>query len=294
MTMVSSGPISLGGSATSGGLNQSINIELGQSATAQTSLNATNVRTLLAVPSGTISLNNAYGKSNVFVLTISSNQTNVNLRSLAVSSGWDQSLKVVATINAGIYVSSNSTGTPALTVNGSFPSGVELTNNGFIVGMGGAGGNGTIGNGSPGSAGGLALSVSSAITINNASGTVAGGGGGGGSGGANNTVCGCTVIFLYGGGGGGGRSSAAANSAGGSGGSPGGAAGGAGTVSAAGSGGSGNGAGNGGAGGGWGASGSNGANSLYTRGSGGAGGAAVTGNSNITWTAFGTRLGSIS
>jgi hypothetical protein len=285
MTMVSSGPISLGGSATSGGLNQSINIELGQSATAQTSLNATNVRTLLAVPSGTISLSNAYGKSNVFVLTISSNQTNLNLRSLAVSSGWDQSLKVVATINAGIYVSSNSTGTPALTVNGSFPSGVELTNNGFIVGMGGAGGNGTSGNGSPGSAGGLALSVSSAITINNASGTVAGGGGGGGAGGAVDTVCGCTPINIPGGGGGGGRSSAAANSAGGANG------GGAGTVSSAGAGGSGGA--NGGAGGNWGASGSNGNNGTYARGVGGAGGGAVSGNSNITWTAFGTRTGSI-
>lgn len=286
MTMVSSGPISLGGSATSGGLNQSINIELGQSATAQTSLNAANVRTLLAVPSGTISLSDAYGKSNVFALTISSNQTNVNLRTLAVSSGWDQSLKVVATINAGIYVSSNSTGTPALTVNGSFPSGVELTNNGFIVGMGGAGGNGTVGNGSPGSAGGLALSVSSAITINNASGTVAGGGGGGGAGGAVDTVCGCTPINIPGGGGGGGRSSAAANSAGGANG------GGAGTVSSAGAGGSGGA--NGGAGGNWGASGSNGNNGTYARGLGGAGGGAVSGNSNITWTAFGTRLGGIS
>ena len=286
MTMVSSGPISLGGSATSGGLNQSINIELGQSATAQTSLNAANVRTLLAVPSGTISLSDAYGKSNVFALTISSNQTNVNLRTLAVSSGWDQSLKVVATINAGIYVSSNSTGTPALTVSGSFPAGVELINNGFIVGMGGAGGNGTVGNGSPGSAGGLALSVSSAITINNASGTVAGGGGGGGAGGAVDTVCGCTPINIPGGGGGGGRSSAAANSAGGANG------GGAGTVSSAGAGGSGGA--NGGAGGNWGASGSNGNNGTYARGLGGAGGGAVSGNSNITWTAFGTRLGGIS
>jgi hypothetical protein len=283
--MVSSGPISLGGNATSGGLNQSINIELGQSATAQTSLNAANVRTLLAVPSGTISLSNAYGKSNVFVLTISSNQTNVNLRSLAVSSGWDQSLKVVATINGGVYVSSNSTGTPALTVSGSFPGGVELTNNGFIVGMGGKGGDGGVGNGQSGSAGGLALSVSSAITINNASGTVAGGGGGGGAGGAVDTVCGCTPINIPGGGGGGGRSSAAANSAGGANG------GGAGTVSSAGAGGSGGA--NGGAGGNWGASGSNGNNGTYARGLGGAGGGAVSGNSNITWTAFGTRTGSI-
>ena len=64
MTMVSSGEISIGGSATSGGLNRSINVELGLSPTASTSLNQANVRTLAGVPSGTISLSNFYGKSN--------------------------------------------------------------------------------------------------------------------------------------------------------------------------------------------------------------------------------------
>ena len=61
MTLNASGPISLGGS-TSG---QSINLELGQSATAQVSMNDTNVRTLAAVPSGAIIMpTNFYGKSN--------------------------------------------------------------------------------------------------------------------------------------------------------------------------------------------------------------------------------------
>jgi hypothetical protein len=64
MTLNSSGPISLGGS-TSG---QSINLELGQSATAQISLNDTNVRSLAAVPSGAIVVpTNFYGKSSVVV-----------------------------------------------------------------------------------------------------------------------------------------------------------------------------------------------------------------------------------
>lgn len=64
MTLNSSGPISLGGS-TSG---QSINLELGQSATAQISLNDTNVRTLAGVPSGAIVVpTNFYGKSSVVV-----------------------------------------------------------------------------------------------------------------------------------------------------------------------------------------------------------------------------------
>lgn len=63
MALNASGPISLGG-ATAG---QSINLELGQSATATTSLNATNVRTLAGVASGAIIMpTNFYGKSNEY------------------------------------------------------------------------------------------------------------------------------------------------------------------------------------------------------------------------------------
>ena len=68
MTMVSSGQISLGGSATSGGLNQSVNIELGRSATATISLGESAVRTLAGVASGAISLSNLYGKSNTYTI----------------------------------------------------------------------------------------------------------------------------------------------------------------------------------------------------------------------------------
>ena len=250
----------------------------------------------------------ASGPSN-FLFAISSNQTNANLRTLAVNAGWDQNSRVVATISSGVYISSNGTGTPALTVNGAFPGGVELINNGFIVGMGGNGGRGSDNwssgsqGASSGAAGGLALSVSSAITINNASGTIAGGGGGGGGGSTNGfdqyNAAGA------GGGGGGGRSSAAANS---SGGQPGRSQapvanaqpGASGTVNAAGSGGNGglNNGGSGGSGGNWGVAGSGGQNTggyiLGPAGAGGSGGAAISGNSNITWTAFGTRLGGIS
>ena len=60
MTLNSSGPISLGGSTT----GQSINLELSQSATAQVSLNDTNVRSLAGVASGAIIIpTNFYGKS---------------------------------------------------------------------------------------------------------------------------------------------------------------------------------------------------------------------------------------
>jgi len=246
-----------------------INVELGVSGTTQASLNQASYRTLAGVPSGAISLSDFYGKANQFAFTISSNQTNANLRTLALNAGWNGTSKVVATINAGVYVSSNGTGTPALTVNGSFPGGVELINNGFIVGMGGAGGAGAVasdlsGGGSAGSAGGTALSVSVALSVNN-TGTIAGGGGGGGGGGARR-VSAYGIYWIAGGGGGGGRSSNAANSAGGARGTypegfyagANGFAGSAGTVSTAGNGGAGGTrsgygtGGTGGTGGGWG------------------------------------------
>jgi len=299
-----------------------INTELGLSSTATISLNDAAVRTLAGVGASpaTIAITDLSGKSNTFSFTISTGQTNANLRTLAVNAGWPGASKVIATIGSGIYISSNSTGTPALTVNGSFPGGVELINNGLIVGMGGNGGagrniaSGPSGNGgAAGSAGGLALSVSVALTLNNL-GTVAGGGGGGGGGQAGSEFGGKQFTGCGGGGGGGGRSSNAANSSAGAGGTatglnnnyPG-SAGTAGTVSSAGGGGLGGvyrtspsqRGGNGGAGGGWGTSGSTGGNIVTLTNNGGpfAGGAAggcITGNSNITYINTGTRLGSIS
>lgn len=286
-----------------------INVELGVSGTTQASLGQTSYRTLAGVASGQISMSNFYGKANQFALTISSNTTNANLRSLAVAAGWNQSTKVVATINSGVIVSSNSTGTTGLVIDGSFPGGVELINNGFIIGMGGAGGrgnptdSGTGMRGQPGASGGLAMSVSTAVTITNNN-IIGGGGGGGGGGGWGTEAQG--KVGIGGGGGGGGRTGAT-NSAGGVGGVAGyayGNPGGAGTSSAPGAGGTGGyhpsgvyGA-SGGGGGTLGGSGSAGAAGTYqpanSGGSGGGGGACLTGNSNITWVTFGTRLGAIS
>lgn len=312
MTLPASGAISF----------NAINVELGVAGTTQASLGQTSYRNLAGVASGQISMSNFYGKANQFAFTISSNQTNANLRTLAVNAGWNQSSKVVATIASGVYVSANSTGTPALTVNGSFPGGVALVNNGFIVGMGGAGGGGAnagdayVTSGSSGASGGPALSVQSAISINNA-GTIAGGGGGGGAGRCSSyyySFC-PPGYFNYGGGGGGGGRSGATNSAGGAAGVATGSyvywsglAGNVGTSSAAGVGGLGGyersgspaGYGRGGSGGGWGSAGATG-NAAYLGGSyagptaGGSGGNCTTAgsNANITWVATGTRLGTI-
>jgi hypothetical protein len=255
-----------------------------------------------AVPSsGTISIQNFYGTSNAFTFGINSSITNANLRTLAVNAGWNQSVPLVAVIGSGVYITSTSTGTPALTVNGSFPGGVTLTNNGAIVGMGGNGGRGwgLDAQSSNGLGGGTAIAVSVAITIAN-NGTFAGGGGGGGGGGMQFvSVPGCCGYSgYYGGGGGGGGASSFTNSSGGAGGSgdlDSGSPGGTGTFNSAGSGGSSTyySGGNGGA---WGSSGGDGGGigTFYTGQAGGSAGYSVTGNGNISWSAFGTRTGPIS
>jgi hypothetical protein len=61
MALVTSGEISIGGSTT----NRSINLELGRSATATSSLGETALRNLAGVSSGAISLSSFYGKSSL-------------------------------------------------------------------------------------------------------------------------------------------------------------------------------------------------------------------------------------
>ena len=215
----------------------------------------------------------------VFVDVITSDVTNYNLRARAVAAGWDQVVPLVATttVNSGIVLSADSTGQYAFDTGVTFPAGTTLAliNNGFVIGMGGAGGAAY----TAGSNGGPALRAQYAISIDAAGGVIGGGGGGGGG--------------DESGGGGGGRSGRtnAAGADGGasgtfsSGGSGGGGGGGAGGTTGPGEAGSGGG---GGGGGGWGASGGN--TGYYA---GGTGGAAVVGNSYITWINTGTRYGSI-
>lgn len=63
MTMVSSGLIALAGTGTSGGNNQSVEVELGGNGSTLITMNDTNVRNLAGISSGTISLSSFYGKS---------------------------------------------------------------------------------------------------------------------------------------------------------------------------------------------------------------------------------------
>lgn len=257
-----------------------VNVELGLSSTALISLNDAAVRTLAGVGgSGTIiSMQNLQGKANQFAFTLSG--SDVNLRTAALAAGWNGTTKVVATIPAPTTISSSTTATAALTINGAFPAGVDLINNGVIAGRGGNGGAGSsvsaqgLFPGPVGLSGGAALVVSVPVVITN-NGTVAGGGGGGGGGaGQGYTNRGAWVAA---GGGGGARGiftspGPSLNIAGG----------------------------DGGAGGAYGSSGSSGGNTSGGFGGGGIGGAggatgaAVNGNSFITWPNFGTRTGPIS
>lgn len=92
MTLNSSGPISLGGSTA----GQSINLELGQAATATVSLNDANVRTLAGVASGAIVVpTDFYGKSNVL---ITFNDYSV----FAAAAGYSQAAYAIFGAGAGI------------------------------------------------------------------------------------------------------------------------------------------------------------------------------------------------
>lgn len=175
MALPSSGAISL----------NDVNVELGLSGTATISMNDSAVRTLFGVASGGIGMANGYGKSDAFKFSITSNQNKANLRSLAVAAGWDQSKKVVATLNSGVYIYSDAIGTAALTIDGSWPGGLTFVNNGFVMGMGGTGGSvyfdGSTWTQNFGqSAGGNAINLGVSCTIENNS-YIGGGGGGGGS-----------------------------------------------------------------------------------------------------------------
>ena len=169
-----------------------ISTELGLSATATRTLNDADGRTLAgAGASGTtISISMFWGKANAFVFnqTISASTTNYNLKAAAITAGWNQTTKLVATItiNAGVYVYSTSTGSYAFDTGSTFPAGttLALVNNGVIMGMGGQGGTGGAGGFNGGVAGfsaGPSFIARQAISVTN-NGTIAGGGGGGGGG----------------------------------------------------------------------------------------------------------------
>lgn len=147
-------------------------------------------------------------------LTISANTNDYNIFTEAGSP--TSPVNVEVTINGGVTVGATSTSNAAIDT-GTLPAGsyVTITNNGDIIGAGGAGGqpDGLVSSGSncpsDGSAqnggdGGDAINAQLDITIDNTSGNIFGGGGGGGGGGIATFIRLATDIDICCGGGGGG------------------------------------------------------------------------------------------
>ena len=182
MTIVASGTLAM----------SAINTELGVAATTMRSLNDATSRTLAGIASGAISFSNFYGKSNGFVFnqTISANTANYNLKAAAIAAGWNQTVKLIATvtINAGVYVYATD-GNTAFSTGVTFPatSTLAVINNGTILGYGGHNTSYLDINyepqydGTNGTAGGPAMLFQYATAVTN-NGRIAGGGGGGGGG----------------------------------------------------------------------------------------------------------------
>lgn len=166
MTLPASGQISL----------SQVNTELGYSSTASITMNDSAVRTLFGVASGAISMSNGWGKANAWAGTITSSVSDLNLRTWATGAGWNGTSKATITVNSGVYIWATSTGTAGMTINGSWPGGCFLVNNGYIMGKGG-----NAVSCAAGATGGPAISLGVSCTITNNS-YIAGGGGGGGSG----------------------------------------------------------------------------------------------------------------
>jgi hypothetical protein len=136
----------------------------------------------------TISFADLRGREWFFTVTLPSSSSTANIRTIAQNAGWNGDQAVRFIINSGFRVGPGSIATErgntaALVSRGTFPFGIELVNNGEIVGGGGNGGNGTGNSSSAGSAGVAAMELSTQTRLIN-NGRIAGGGGGGGGAGA--------------------------------------------------------------------------------------------------------------
>lgn len=191
MTLQSSGAISF----------QQINVELQLSPTSTISLNDAAVRQLLGKSSGTISMQDAYGKKNEVRFVNTEARTSVSIYELMGS----------PTVPSN-YIFENKAEIKASTTSyalrtGVFPSGSTLTiiNSSYIRGMGGAGSSDPA---TAGGAGGDAIYIDMPCHIDNTNGYIFAGGGGGGS--AKRVASASSFHFVKAGGGGGAGSNSGA------------------------------------------------------------------------------------
>ena len=179
-------------------LNQ-VNVELGNSGTAQIGLGDSAVRGLFGVATGQITMANGYGKSNVYEVVISSSRNNISsLSSYATSDGWNGTQALQLTVNSGVYLYGDQTGgtashrppypastsgDPALVVD---VAGATIVNSGYIMGRGGENTYWQSPSVGDTNYGGVAITIqATGVTVQNNSGAfIAGGGGTGGNGSA--------------------------------------------------------------------------------------------------------------
>lgn len=132
--------------------------------------------------SGILSLSDFYGLSNYipFSYTYTSNQQEVTINDTTLSGlGWDGLGPVTIEVPANVYLWSDSRTIPALSLSGTYPNGITLVVDGYIIGKGGTSAGGTSST-IAAESGGPALSLGCNCTITG-NGYVAGGGGGGGN-----------------------------------------------------------------------------------------------------------------
>jgi hypothetical protein len=159
-------------------LNQ-VNVELGNSGTAQIGMNDAAVRGLFGIASGEIEMSDGYGKSNEVTLTSAGTVNGQAQRQQITVSSFISSGGTLV-IPSNIWVWSDSTSAAALTID--VPCTIKVS--GKVIGKGGAGV--SSGSAAAGLAAGPAIKINSGVsgvTIQNLSGAyIAGGGGSGGSG----------------------------------------------------------------------------------------------------------------
>ena len=66
--------------------------------------------------SGEISFSDFYGGVKQFTHTITSNQEEINLATYLTSQGWTSGSPIILTIDSGVYIWSDDTSVPALTI----------------------------------------------------------------------------------------------------------------------------------------------------------------------------------
>lgn len=135
--------------------------------------------------SGELQLSDYYGTAKGFRFTYNTNSTDQDASTLFGNDyAVDYPKDIV--IPASVTLGTNNTSEYALEINSGASGPVTVTNNGTIIGAGGAaggGGSANSGSGSAGSPGGDAIKIASATTFVNNGSILAGGGGAGGGGG---------------------------------------------------------------------------------------------------------------